>query len=203
MSRVTVFDYPHTQHVRRHGPSGYADYDSYRDWLRDEFSFRCVFCLRREQWDRCLATFHIDHFVSQHAEPEKSLDYDNLLYVCASCNSVKGSLTVPDPCEVKYGECLRVLDDGRIDALNPTGQLLVGLLALNAPDATKYRMLVLNTIRILSGAEDQATYREWVRFPDDLPDLSRKKAPGGNTRPDGVADSWFAKRARGELPEAY
>ncbi len=36
------FSYPNRPHVRRHGPRGYANYESYRPWLRDEFSFRCV-----------------------------------------------------------------------------------------------------------------------------------------------------------------
>ena len=44
------FSYPAAAHVRRHGPQGYADYPSYLPWLRDEFSFRCVYCLLREQW---------------------------------------------------------------------------------------------------------------------------------------------------------
>ena len=34
------FVYPAAPLVRRHDPHGYADYASYRDWLRDEFSFR-------------------------------------------------------------------------------------------------------------------------------------------------------------------
>ncbi len=42
------FAYPPAPHVRRNGPQGYADYQSYRPWLRDEFSFRCVCCLLRE-----------------------------------------------------------------------------------------------------------------------------------------------------------
>ena len=46
------FVYPSTPHQRRHGPRGYADYGTYRPWLRDEFCFRCVFCLLREQWGR-------------------------------------------------------------------------------------------------------------------------------------------------------
>lgn len=202
MSRITVFDYPRAPHARRHGPTGYKDYGSYRDWLRDEFSFRCVFCLRREQWDRCVATFHIDHFVPQHADPEKALDYDNLLYVCASCNSVKGDLAVPSPCEVNFGDCMRVLDDGRLQALNPIGQSLIAILALNAPDATRYRKLILDTLTVLSQVDDKSTYRRWVQFPDNLPDLSGKEAKG-NSRPGGINDSWFAKRERGELPEAY
>ena len=40
-----IFDYPAPQEKRRHGPSGYRNYESYRPWLRDEFDFRCVYCL--------------------------------------------------------------------------------------------------------------------------------------------------------------
>lgn len=203
MSRLTVFDYPPGPHARRHGPQGYEDYSSYRDWLRDEFSFRCVFCLRREQWGRCVSSFHIDHFVPQHCRPDRALDYENLLYVCASCNSVKGDLAVPGPCEFNFAQCLRVLDDGKIHALNSVGESVIALLALNSPDATKYRKLVLDTLRLLSKAEDPATYLAWVQFPDDLPDLSQKRVPHGNSRPHGVAESWHAKRARSKLPEAY
>jgi hypothetical protein len=60
MERVTVFDYAATAHVRRHGPFGYQDYESYRDWLRDEFSFRCVYCLKRIFWFRTLAGLPTD-----------------------------------------------------------------------------------------------------------------------------------------------
>lgn len=203
MNFVNVYAYPPGPHVRRHGPLGYADYGSFRDWLRDEFSFRCVFCLRREQWDRCLASFHIDHFISQSASPEKALDYENLLYVCASCNSVKGDLAVPGPCEVDYSKCLKVLDDGRICALNAIGERVIALLALDTHKATTHRKLILDTIRKLSEIEDRTTYFDWARFPDDLPDLAQKRPPKGNTRPRGVDECWFAKRSRGELPETY
>jgi hypothetical protein len=40
-----VFTYPHSFHVRRHGPCGYHDYRAYKPWLRDKFEFRCVYCL--------------------------------------------------------------------------------------------------------------------------------------------------------------
>ena len=45
-----VFQYPRSALIRRHGPRGYADYVSYKPWLRDEFLFRCVYCLSRERW---------------------------------------------------------------------------------------------------------------------------------------------------------
>ena len=40
-------------------------------------------------------------------------------------------------------------------------------------------------------------------FPEDLPDLSELRPPDGNSRPEGVAQSYSALRERGELPETY
>ena len=89
------FTYPATPHARRHGPGGYADYPSYRPWLRDEFTFRCVYCLLRERW--VLGGLHIDHFSPVALHPELATTYDNLLYACASCNAAKRDLELPDP----------------------------------------------------------------------------------------------------------
>ena len=49
-SPASVFDYPSAPHVRHHGPQGYLDYKHYKPRLRDDFSFRCVYCLCRETW---------------------------------------------------------------------------------------------------------------------------------------------------------
>src|SRR2546428_13269048 len=112
------FEYSTTPHVRRHGPAGYKDYHSYRDWLRDEFIFRCVYCLHREQWDYSGA-FHIEHFIPVTADPGGKCEYSNLLYACARCNEAKKDiLDLPNPCVIAFHDCLRVRDDGRIEALN-------------------------------------------------------------------------------------
>lgn len=76
------FTYSESAHVRRHGPRGYADYESYRPWLRDEFSFRCVYCLTREVWGPLLGVYAIDHFMPLALRPDLECDYDNLLYWC-------------------------------------------------------------------------------------------------------------------------
>lgn len=81
------FSYPDKPHARRHGPSGYLRYESYRPWLRDEFCFRCVYCLARETWWRMGRTFDIDHFLPVEHLPNSGQDYDNLLYACAGCNA--------------------------------------------------------------------------------------------------------------------
>jgi hypothetical protein len=204
MNAPFPFEYPIAPHVRRHGPMGYADYASYRDWLRDEFSFRCAFCLNREQWNFRLGSFHLDHYVPQIADPAGACAYDNLLYVCAACNQKKGDLLVPDPATVGFGGCLRVHLDGTIEALQAPGELLIDLLRLDDEDTTRYRRMMLEMLVTL-GLNNQAAFVEWMGYPKELPDLSRprKKPPGGNSRPDGIAESCFWRRARGDLPAIY
>src|SRR5262249_7625765 len=120
------FEYPTRPHERRHGPDGYDDYESYREWLRDEFSFRCVYCLHRERWYARAGAFHIDHFIPVVQDPSGRLDYLNLLYACATCNLAKlGILDVPNPCEVDFGDCVRIIDNGQVAALNDVGQSLI------------------------------------------------------------------------------
>ena len=71
---------------RRHGPRGYADVESFRPWLRDEFSFRCAYCRYREQWGRLKGAFALDHFLPVSVYPKQTRTYDNLLYACRAWN---------------------------------------------------------------------------------------------------------------------
>ena|SRR5713101_1667716 len=67
------FAYPREPHGRRHGPAGYEDYGHYKPWLRDEFTFRCVYCLERETWyPNRAASFSADHFVPVVLDPTES-----------------------------------------------------------------------------------------------------------------------------------
>ncbi len=201
MTRIAALEYPATPHARRHGPAGYTDYASYRDWLRDEFCFRCVFCLWREQWLRPRSDFEIDHLLPQKRFPQKVCDYDNLLYACSTCNSAKGDQTVPDPCSMTLADGLRVYEDGRIEGLNDDGKRLIEILNLDSEDQRRCRRDILLILRMASNG-DQALLADLLRFPDELPDLSRKNPPN-NSRPGGIRQSYFARRQRGELPEAY
>ena len=202
MNKPQPFEYPVARHVRRHGPSGYRNYQEFKDWLRDEFSFRCVFCLKREMWDRSLGNFDIDHFVPNALDPTRRLDYDNLLYVCASCNAVKGDLLVPGPSSCAFGRCVRVRDDGTIEPLNRNGELLIRLLKLDDEDVTRFRSRMIVTLNALWKLGEHTICTQWMCYPDDLPDLSRKKPPR-NERRDGIQTSHYARRSRGELPATY
>jgi hypothetical protein len=196
------FEYPTEPHARRHGPVGYQDYNSYRDWLRDEFTFRCVYCLHREQWYGRGATFHIDHFIPVTAEQHGKCEYSNLLYACASCNEAKNAiLGVPDPCQVAFHDCLRIMDGGRVEALNADGRKLEQALRLNSERNLRYRSRWMRSLEAL-GSESPALYQEYMGFPDDLPDLRKKHVPN-NTKPEGAANCYFALREHGVLPAMY
>tara|TARA_B110000037_G_scaffold221976_2_gene294882 strand:- start:69 stop:671 length:603 start_codon:yes stop_codon:yes gene_type:complete len=195
------YAYPSGPHNRRHGASGWSDYQQYRPWLRDEFTFRCVYCLQREQWADMRRAFQIDHFIPQKIRPDLKADYDNLIYLCPNCNSLKSATLLPDPCKVDLRTCLKFLKNGEVKALNKSGERIILVLDLNRSalvDHRRSRIGVLKTLYV----HNQSEFKEMMRFPKDLPDLTQKP-PKKNTRPKGVDSSWFAKREKGKLPEVY
>jgi hypothetical protein len=194
------FTYPAAAHVRRHGPCGYADYESYRPWVRDEFAFRCVYCLIRELWGPFQGVYALDHFLPIASRPDLALEYDNLLYGCVSCNLSKGRLETPDPCSSLLDPVVQVSGDGTLHASTPPARKLIELLGLNRPRLREFRELWIRIVRLAARC-DPDLYRRLMGYPPDLPDLSALRPPEGNTRPAGVAQSHFARRQRGELPD--
>src|ERR1017187_5805264 len=185
------FEYPTEPHIRRHGPDGYQDYESYRDWVRDEFMFRCVYCLHREQWYDRGTTFNIEHFIPVAGDPRGKLGYANLLYACATCNNAKRDiLGVPDPCVVAFADCVSIGEDGQLEALNEAGESLVKKLRLNSVKHVQQRFRWMRILAALQLKEPDL-YRECMAFPDELPDLRTKRVPM-NSRLDSVAHCYFA-----------
>ncbi|ETX03548.1 MAG: hypothetical protein ETSY1_46895 (plasmid) [Candidatus Entotheonella factor] len=197
------FVYPQQIPGRKHGPQGYAYYEAYRDWLRDEFSFRCAYCLMREPWLRGSSGFQIDHSIPQAQYPAGILDYDNLVYTCPWCNQAKAGIAVPNPAEVAYGKALQVNEDGIIQAKNDLGLLLIEGLKLDHPELTSQRRLVLRIVRLAEAKNSVSVILNLLGYPDDLPNLRRKRPPAGNTRPDGIHSSCYQLRYRGELGLIY
>jgi hypothetical protein len=197
------FAYPADPPGRLHGPQGYSHYEAYRDWLRDEFSFRCAYCLMRETWLRGKSGFQIDHCLPYVADPSRFLDYDNLVYTCPWCNQAKAGVSVPNPAEVGYGMALRVNEDGVIDAGNQLGSILLEGLKLDHPEITYQRRMVLRVVRLAEEKNNVAIVLRLLGYPDDLPNLKQKRPPGGNSRQAGIHNSGYEKRRRGELPLLY
>ncbi len=196
------FQYPLAPHERQHGPRGYPDYSRFRPWLRDEFSFRCVYCLLREQWGLVRGTFNIDHFVAVALDATLETDYDNLLYACASCNFAKGARVLPNPLTALWAGVVRVAGDGTIHAdENSEAARLIDLLGLDCKDYTEFRKLWIDIVGL--AREKPELYQRLMSYPQDLPNLRRLKPPHGNFRPTGVELTAFARRERGELPICY
>ncbi len=196
-----IFDYAEPQEQRRHGPAGYAAYESYRPWLRDEFDFRCVYCLQRETWGRITSEFELDHFEPQSMNPQLRLDYLNLVYSCRRCNAVKRNQTVADPFILLRATHVTPLPDGSLRPNDSDTQRLIRQLDLNSPRLKSWRVMWM---RIVALAKDRDTslYFQLVGFPNDLPNLSKMRPPQNN-RKEGLEHCWFAKRQRGFLPDAY
>ena len=194
------FDYPAVPHVRRHGPSGYRDYDSFRPWLRDEFCFHCVYCLRRETWDPTFP-FEIDHFVPQALDPTQGATYSNLLYSCSRCNARKLDQLIPDPLQVMLSDAVVVGDDGYITGKTNKSLKLIRTLGLDSELDRKFRCRWIQVLKLARSVEPHL-YRELLGFPDDLPNLATLR-PQTNSLPLGISESWYAMRAANNLPETF
>lgn len=209
-----IFEYPGSPHERRHGPQGYRAYTEYKPWLRDEFAFRCVYCLRRErffpdgEW-----SFGVDHVVPQSVNPAGVTDYDNLVYACTRCNTLKGEVVgLLSPDEAGFGRHLRVEPDGTIRTLTSEGRRLVGQLELNSVELTAFRRRFLLFYQVVQLPRNQMpadvaeildVLHAFFTYPDAFPHLSRLRPPDGNRRPVGIDESHFERRLRGELPPTY
>jgi hypothetical protein len=167
-----------------------------------KFTFRCIYCLLREQWGRLRGTFDLDHFHSVAHHPEQATAYDNLLYSCATCNAAKGCQLVPNPCQVLLRSDVQVLDDGSIKGTTRQARRLSRVLGLDDPECSEFRLLWIGIVALAS-RHDPELYQRLLGFPDDLPDLSRLRPPGGNIRPDGIEASYFRQRQRDTLPAIY
>ena len=91
--------------------------------------------------------------------------------------------------------------DGSIEGRSPAACRLVAILGLDSDSYRQWRSIWMRIVE-LAQEYDREHYRRIMGFPDDLPRLDQSRPPD-NTRPEGVQQSWYAKRQRGELPEVY
>jgi HNH endonuclease len=207
-ARCMVFQYPSVPHQRRHGPRGYRHHPSYKPWLRDEYAFRCVYCLCRERWfpdgDDHLS---VEHFDPQSLARERRTEYDNLIYACCQCNASKRDCDwLLNPDSQALATHLEVLKDGSIRGLTSEGTACIKVCRLDRPKLTAFRKGLLALVRALAQhptAEGGRLLRHILGFPDNLPNLGVLRPPGGNARPDGVATSAHAQHLQGKLGETY
>ena len=209
MSFPEPFAYPRTPFNRRHGPQGYLDPQNYKPWLRDEFQFRCVYCLVRETWyPEGDSGFGVDHVLPRSKYRELNWEYDNLVYACCRCNAAKQDLDgILDPSKVSLAENLIVDSNGMIHGLTDQGNELIFVCQLGRMRLVEFRRGIFEILELIQANRDSvkcnAFLRRYFGFPSNLPQLRLLKPPGANSRPTGIAESWFEKRLRNQLPDAY
>lgn len=168
--------YPDKPLVRKHDPKGYRTVESYRDWLRDDFNYRCPFSLIRETWVS-EKEFEIDHLKPRVTHPDLVLTYENLVYVYHVCNNTKGARELPDPSEVCLSECLEVLPDGKIIHKNEDGRIIVRTLRLDGPIHTQLREKWIWLYQ--KALSDQELMERLFGVTRNKPDLTSKRPPSG------------------------
>jgi hypothetical protein len=96
---------------------------------------------------------------------------------------------LPDPCKISFHECLRILNNGQVEAWNDDGKKLKLVLRLDSEENVILRSRWMRTLELLS-TKEPTLYREYMGFPNDLPDLRQKQVPA-NTKPAGVENCYF------------
>ena len=208
MSSPAPFVYPETPHRRKHDPAGYANYQDYKPWLRDEFTFRCVYCLEREMWypDRA-GSFSGDHVVAQKDDPSRVCDYTNLVYACTRCNCLKSRVRLLDPTAVQFGQHLRIESDGMVHALSKEGEFLVRQLHLNKDPALAVRKYHLDVLALNQEfpehAKVQSLFLQSFCYPEELPNLVVLIPPAGNALEINKYACFHTRREKGLLEKVY
>jgi hypothetical protein len=208
MTPPDPFGYPTEPHARKHAPAGYSNYQEYKPWLRDEFEFRCVYCLQRETWSReGYTVFSVDHVIPQAEDPALVTVYSNLVYACVRCNSARQDVRLPDPTAEAMGSHLTAAADGTLTALTDEGRLLIRLLHLNAAAAVRERLRIRRILTRRQCYPDdrdaEADFLSAFGYPEDLPDLRTLRPPGGNPLDANKQLCCFARREKGNLPSIY
>ena len=208
---LAPFQYAEEALRRRHGPQGYSDPQRYKPWLRDEFQFRCVYCLCRERW--CPDgedAFGVEHYRPQVLAPGDICNYENLLYACCRCNAAKRDLTrVLNPAQVPYWPAPIWKSSKTARSMVGTkreGRELIQICQLDRANLTEFRRGIIEVWGVLQSLKENAQrdmLRRYFGFPSNLPRLATLRPPGGNARPQGIESSFYERRRRGELAECY
>lgn len=204
----SLFPYNSAIYVRKHGPKGYARYQAFKPWLRDEFCFRCIYCLCRETWAlNGEAEFAVEHFLPKSKEETLICEYGNLYLACNGCNSAKLAERVSlNPCDFAMADHIKVNADGSITAMTAQGAELVQVCHLDREKLRSCRRRMISLFEKVAEAADDRDRLLGIAFfgfPENLPDLVQLDPPGGNSKPEGKVICHFAQKQRDELGDIY
>lgn len=127
-----------------------SKYSDYRDDLRVDFWYSCAYCSMTED-EACGIGFEIDHYLPQNFHPALSNDYNNLMWSCQKCNSLKRDYNPNDSDTEKGLMIIRPdnenpsyhfkLNYNKLEGKTITGEFNIVYLALNRMQLQKLRMI--------------------------------------------------------------
>ena len=103
----------------------------------------------------------------------------NLVYSCVACNLAKGRRPVPNPCECLLAGNVEVNELGAIKGLTKEAKRTIRILGLDSPEDTEFRYQLIGIYQLREA--DYQLFLQWMGYPDNLPDLSKKRC--SNSRP--------------------
>lgn len=151
--------------------------------------------------------FGADHFSPKKVHDSLRCVYENLVYCCNLCNSLKTLANPPlNPETDDMNSHVSIdPDTGRICSMTPKGRAYISLFDLDSRENTDFRKNLLGRLRYYQNSGDASAkvyFLDLVGFPGDLPQLHRKR-PRSNKKPQGAAECFFVRRERNDLPESY
>jgi hypothetical protein len=102
--------------------SGYKDY---LPVLRRDFLYSCAYCTITEAEAKAKG-MSIDHYEPVTARPDLEHEYNNLMYVCEVCNSLKGDRTPPESARNAGIRFFKADEDVRSEHFKPSGMRVEG-----------------------------------------------------------------------------
>lgn len=115
----------------------YANYRSFKPYLRDDFNKRCGYCDDIDYASGGSRGYHIDHFKPHSIEAFKALKqrYSNLVYSCPFCNGAKSNKWKDidgfiDPCDNEYENHIGRNHKGQIEYKTEQGRYIYDNLEL-------------------------------------------------------------------------
>lgn len=126
-------------------------YKQWKDIVRTECRYQCVYCAIGEGSFGGVRNFHLDHYRPKKLFVALENVIYNIFYACAICNSFKGAdwpgepaadfsnYSYPDPSKVDYSTILVEDSSGRIESPVISGRYIVERLYINRPQMIMLR----------------------------------------------------------------
>lgn len=129
-------------------------YPDWRNLLRREGYYQCVYCSIHESIFGGFRNYHIEHYKPKSIFPELEDDYKNLFYACGICNIFKSNdwpnepiddfsnISYPNPSLTDYSILFQVnYITGEVEGQFISSKYLVEKLFLNRPQLIQERKL--------------------------------------------------------------